>query len=290
LEKLKIFNCEILTADRHELDLRNQNKVELWFKKNKPDYVFLIAAKVGGIHANYSFPADFIYDNIMIQTNVIKSSFDYKVDKLIFLGSSCVYPKNIKKKIKESDLMSGYLEETNKSYAIAKISGLELIKSFRKQHKCNFISAMPCNIYGKNDNFDVNSSHVLPALIKKIVDAKYSNKKKITIWGSGQVRREFLYAEDVANCLIFLIENYNEETPINIAPSKDITIINLAKLISKVLNYKVNFIFDKKYPDGVLRKKLCTNKISNLGWRPVVPLEEGIKITAEWYIRNFKLI
>jgi len=290
LERLKKIDCQIITESRSNLDLRKQKKVELWFKKNKPDYVFLLAAKVGGIYANNTFPADFIYDNIMIQTNVIKSSFNFRVKKLIFLGSSCVYPKNIKRKIRENDLMSGPLEETNRAYAIAKISGLELIKSFRKQYGCNFISAMPCNIYGEYDNFHPKNSHVFPALIKKIADAKYLNKKKIILWGSGHARREFLYSGDVAHCLIFLMKNYNNENTINIGALNDVTILNLAKLISKVLSYKVDFIFDKSFPDGVMRKKLCTKEINKLGWKPLTTLEQGIKITANWYIKKNKYI
>ena len=287
LKKLKKFNCKILTKNKSNLDLRNQKKVELWFKKNKPDYVFLLAAKVGGIYANNTFPADFIYDNIMIQTNVIKSSFNSGVKKLIFLGSSCVYPKNITRKIVEKDLMSGPLENTNRAYAIAKISGLELIKSFKKQYGCNFISAMPCNIYGKNDNFDPKNSHVFPALIKKIVEAKLQKKKKIVLWGSGKVKREFIFSEDVADALIFLMKEYNGEQAINIGAKNDMTIIKLAELIAKVLKYKVKITFDQKYPSGVFRKKLSTKMIENLGWKPKIEIKNGISIVSKWYIKNY---
>jgi GDP-L-fucose synthase len=287
LKKLRKFNCKILTENKINLDLRNQKKVELWFKKNKPDYVFLLAAKVGGIYANKTYPADFIYDNIMIQTNVIKSSYNFRVKKLIFLGSSCVYPKNIKKKIVENDLMSGPLEDTNRAYAIAKISGLELIKSFKKQYRCNFISAMPCNIYGINDNFDSRNSHVFAALIKKITEAQINKKKKIIIWGNGKVKREFIFSEDVADALIFLMKKYNGEEAINIGAKNDMTVINLAKLIIKVLGYKIKIALDQNYPSGVFRKKLSTKKIENLGWKPKTDIKKGIMIVSKWYIKKY---
>lgn len=286
IKKLNKYDCKILTEEKSILDLRDQKKVDLWFKKKKPDYVFLLAAKVGGINANNKFPADFIYDNIMIQTNIIKSSLEYKVKKLIFLGSSCVYPNNIKRKIKETDLMSGPLEETNKAYAIAKISGLQMIKSFRKQYGCNFISAMPCNIYGEHDSFDTYNSHVFPALIKKFIEAKFKNKKVVQLWGDGTAKREFIYAGDVADALILLMEKYNGDDAINIGAKKDISIIDLARLIAKILKYDVKLIFDQNYPNGTLRKKLSTKKIEKLGWKPKINLDKGIKIISRWFIKN----
>jgi GDP-L-fucose synthase len=286
IKQLNKLDCIIITVEKKTLDLRDQKKVNLWFKKKKPDYVFLLAAKVGGINANNKFPADFIYDNIMIQTNIIKSSFESKVKKLIFLGSSCVYPNNIKRKINESDLMSGPLEETNKAYAIAKISGLEMVKSFRKQYGCNFISAMPCNIYGEHDNFDAYNSHVFPALIKKFIEAKFNNKKVVKLWGNGTAKREFIYAGDIADALIFLIEKYNDDQAINIGANKDISIINLARLIAKILKYNVKLIFDTNYPNGTQRKKLSTKKIEELGWKPKINLNKGIRIVSRWFIKN----
>jgi GDP-L-fucose synthase len=287
IKKLKKTSCRIITVDKDDLDLREQKKVKLWFRKNKPDYVFLLAAKVGGIHANNTYPADFIYDNLMIQTNVIYSSFQSNVKKLLFLGSSCIYPKNITKKIKEEDLLSGSLEETNKAYAIAKISGLQLIESLRKQYKCNFISAMPTNIYGPFDNFSQENSHVFPALIKKINDAKFYKQKEIILWGNGKAKREFLISYDVADALVFLMEKYNDNKIINIGANRDYTIHQLTKYISKVLKYNVKIKFDSKYPNGVMRKKLCTKKINKMGWYPKTSLYKGIKITSTWYKKNY---
>ena len=286
IKKLNKYDCKILTVGKSILDLRDQKKVDLWFKKKKPDYVFLLAAKVGGINANNKFTADFIYDNIMIQTNIIKSSLEYKVKKLIFLGSSCVYPNNIKRKIKETDLMSGPLEETNKAYAIAKISGLQMIKSFKKQYGCNFISAMPCNIYGEHDSFDTYNSHVFPALIKKFIEAKFKNKKVVQLWGDGTAKREFIYAGDAADALILLMEKYNDDDTINIGANKDISIMHLARLIAKILKYDVKLIFDQNYPNGTQRKKLSTKKIEKLGWKPKINLDKGIKIVSRWFIKN----
>ena len=269
----------IITRNSSELDLRDQTKVNKFFEMEKPSYVFLSAAKVGGINANQLYRASFIYDNLMIEANIIHASYVNHVNKLLFLGSSCIYPKLAIQPIKEEYLLSGYLEESNQPYAIAKIAGIELCDSYRSQYGCNFISAMPTNLYGPNDNYDSENSHVLPALIKKIILAKKNNNKSVTLWGSGLPRREFLHVDDLANACIFLMKNYNEPTPINIGCGKDITIMELASLIATILNYNVEFIYDKKMPDGTPRKLLDVSKINKLGWKSNISLKEGIKNT-----------
>lgn len=275
---------------REELDLLDSNKVSDFFKREKPEYVFLAAAKVGGILANNNYSADFIYQNLLIQSNIIHNSYLNKVKKLLFLGSSCIYPKNCPQPIKEEYLLSGYLEETNKAYAIAKIAGIEMCQSYNKQYKTNFISVMPTNLYGPNDNFDLRSSHVFPALIRKFHEAKINNDKVVIIWGSGLPRREFLYVDDLAEACVFLMNNYNDSEIVNIGTGEDITIFELSKLIKKVVGFKGEIINDTIKPDGTLQKLLNVDRINKVGWHYKISLEEGIKKTYEWFLDNYDRI
>lgn len=290
IRKLNEFGYQnLIYKTSKELDLRRQVDVENFFEKEKPEYVFLAAAKVGGIYANNTYPADFIYDNLMIETNIINSSYKFKIDKLLFLGSSCIYPKNSIQPIKEEELLNGYLEPTNEAYAIAKIAGIELCKFYKKQYGVNYISAMPTNLYGINDNFDLNTSHVMPALIRKIHEAKKNNTPEVVMWGSGKPRREFLYVDDLAEALIYLMENYNEEMHINIGTGKDIEILELANLIKKIIGYNGKIINDLTKPDGTLKKLLDVNKINSIGWKHKINLEEGIKKVYEWYLSKIEV-
>lgn len=269
----------ILTKSSKELDLRNQKLVQHLFEVEKPDIVVLAAAKVGGIQANNNFRADFLYDNLMIESNVIHSSYLHGVKKLLFLGSSCIYPKMSIQPIKEEYLLSGYLEETNKPYAISKIAGIELCNSFRSQYGCNFISIMPTNLYGTNDNYDLENSHVLPALLRKFIVAKKNNDKSVTIWGTGTPRREFLHVDDLAEASFLLLNNYNEKEHLNIGTGEDISIHELSELIKRKIQYSGEIIFDKSKPDGTPRKLLDVSRIKSLGWVPKITLEEGIEKT-----------
>ena len=269
----------IVIRTSSELDLRNQQAVNNFFEKEKPIYVILAAARVGGILSNTTYRANFIYDNLMIEANVIHASYLNKVDKLLNLGSSCIYPKLAKQPLKEEYLLSGYLEYTNQPYAIAKIAGIELCESYRNQYGCNFISAMPTNLYGTNDNYHPENSHVLPALINKILSAKINNSKTVTVWGSGIPRREFLHVDDLANACYFLFEKYNEKEIINIGIGKDISIKELADLIASEIEYKGQLIFDKNKPDGTPQKLLDVSKINSLGWKAEIELKIGIKKT-----------
>lgn len=276
----------IIKKTSKELDLRNQQQVFDFFEKEKPEFVFLAAAKVGGIHANNTYPAEFLYDNLMIQNNVIHAAYQNKVEKLLFLGSSCIYPKFATQPISEESLLTGTLEPTNEAYAIAKITGVEMCKFYKRQYGCNFISAMPTNLYGYNDNFDLNNSHVLPALLRKFIEAKKNNLENVTIWGSGTPMREFLFVDDLANACLFLMENYNEEDTINIGTGEDVTILELAKTIQKIVNYEGKLIFDSSKPDGTPRKLLNVSKINNLGWKHQIELEQGIQLTYDWVTKN----
>jgi GDP-L-fucose synthase len=276
----------IIKKSSKELDLRNQQQVFDFFEKEKPEFVFLAAAKVGGIHANNSFPAMFLYDNLMIQNNVIHAAYLNKVEKLLFLGSSCIYPKFAPQPISEDSLLTGTLEPTNEAYAIAKITGVEMCKFYKKQYGCNFISAMPTNLYGYNDNFDLNNSHVLPALLRKFIEAKKNNTENVTIWGSGTPMREFLFVDDLAEACLFLMHNYNEENIINIGTGEDVTILELAKTIQKIVGYEGKLIFDSSKPDGTPRKLLNVSKINNLGWKHQIDLEKGIELTYHWVTKN----
>lgn len=277
----------IIYRTHNELDLINQKEVENFFKNEKPEYVFLAAAKVGGINSNNTYPADFIYENMMIQNNVIKSAHDFKVKKLLFLGSTCIYPKLAEQPISESELLTGSLEPTNEAYAIAKISGLEMCKFYKRQYGDNFISCMPTNLYGPNDNYDLKNSHVLPALLRKFHEAKLYNHDDVEIWGTGTPLREFLYVDDMADACTFLMENYNGEEHVNIGTGEEITIKELAEVIRKVVGFKGNIRFNTSMPDGTPRKLTNINKIKNMGWKAKVNLYDGITVTYQNYIKEF---
>ena len=266
----------IILKTSSELDLRNQQKVADFFEIEKPEYVFLAAAKVGGIIANNTLRAEFIHDNLVIQNNIIHQSYVNGVKKLLFLGSSCIYPKLAPQPLKEDYLLSGELEYTNEPYAIAKIAGIKMCDAYRDQYGCNFISVMPTNLYGPNDNYDLNNSHVLPALIRKIVTAKKNNSETITIWGTGNPKREFLHADDLAEACYFLMKNYDEPGLINIGTGEDISILDLAKLIKKIMGFEGEIITDISKPDGTPRKLMDVSKINSLGWKAKIGLEEGI--------------
>ena len=273
----------IVTRTSSELDLRNQQDVSNFFEKEKPAYVILAAAKVGGIHANNTYRAEFIYDNLMIEANIIHAAYLNKATKLLFLGSSCIYPKMAPQPLKEEYLLSGYLEPTNQPYAIAKIAGIEMCDSYRAQYGCNFISAMPTNLYGTNDNYHPENSHVLPALIRRIVLAKRNNETTVTIWGTGKPQREFLHVDDLADACYFLLQNYNEKGPVNIGSGIDISIKELAELIVAEVGYEGQLVFDTTKPDGTPRKLLNVDKINNFGWKFKIPLRVGIKKTIKEY-------
>jgi GDP-L-fucose synthase len=264
-----------------ELDLRNQKSVADFFACEKPEYVFLAAAKVGGIIANDTYPANFIYDNLMIQTNVIHHSYLNNVKKLLFLGSSCIYPKIAPQPLKEEYLLTGLLEPTNEPYAIAKIAGIKMCDAYREQYNCNFISVMPTNLYGPNDNYDLNNSHVLPALLRKIISAKRSGAESITIWGSGLPLREFLHADDLADACIFLMDNFDEAGFVNIGIGEDISILDLAKLIKNIVGFEGKIIADTTKPDGTPRKLMDVSKLNSLGWKATINLEDGVKKVFE---------
>jgi GDP-L-fucose synthase len=269
----------IVTRTSNELDLRNQQSVNNFFEKEKPSFVILAAAKVGGIHANNTYRAEFIYDNLMIEANIIHAAYLNKVTKLLFLGSSCIYPKMAPQPLKEEYLLSGYLESTNQPYAIAKIAGIEMCDSYRAQYSCNFISAMPTNLYGTNDNYHPENSHVLPALIRRVILAKKNNEPTVTIWGTGTPRREFLHVDDLADACYFLLHNYNEQGLVNIGCGTDVSIKELAELIAEEVGYKGNLIFDITKPDGTPRKLMDISKIKGFGWHPLITLKNGIKKT-----------
>jgi len=283
----------VITAEFPSLDLRNQKSVEDFLAEKKPEVVIIAAAKVGGILANNTYRAEFIYDNLMIQNNLIHSSYLNKVEKLIFLGSSCIYPKLAPQPLKEEYLLSGYLEYTNEPYAIAKIAGIKMCENYYKQYGCNFISAMPTNLYGYNDNFDLQTSHVLPALIRKFHEAKTINKPFVEIWGTGKPLREFLFVDDLAEAILFLLENVEAEnlyslgiSQLNIGTGKDISIFDLAKLVSEIVGYKGEIVFDTTKPDGTPRKLMDVSRINSLGWKYKTELKEGIQKTYEWFLEN----
>ena len=284
--RLEKENCKILYVNKKSLDLRDFNKTDKWLKLNKPDYIFIAAARVGGILANSSYPADFIYDNLSIATNLIHLSHKNNIKKVLYLGSSCIYPKFSKQPINEELLLTGSLEPTNEWYAIAKIAGLKLCQAYSLQHKCNFISAMPTNLYGPEDNFDVKSGHVLPGLINKIHLAAKHNKKNVIIWGTGKPKREFLFVDDLSDALVFLMKNYNKNDHINVGSRNEVNILNLAKIIAKVVGFKGKFIFDRSKPDGTPRKFINSKKINLLGWKSKTSLLKGIEITYRWYLKN----
>jgi len=276
----------IITRTHQELDLTRQDLVEDFFEKEKPDYVFLAAAKVGGILANDTYPADFIRDNLMIETNIIYSSYKNNVKKLLFLGSSCIYPKLAPQPLKEEYILSGELEPTNKAYAVAKIAGIVMCQFYNKQYGTNFISVMPTNLYGEGDSFDLKNSHVLPAMIRKFDDAKKNNSKEVTLWGTGSSKREFLHVDDLANACLFLMNNYDNSEIINIGTGEDLSILELAGVVKEIIGYEGNIVWDSSKPDGTPRKLLDVSKIHSLGWKHSISLKEGIKRTYEWYKAN----
>lgn len=271
----------IVTRTSAELDLRNQQAVTDFFVTEKPDYVFLAAAKVGGIVANNTFRAEFIYDNLMMESNIIHHSYLNGVKKLLFLGSSCIYPKMAPQPLKEEYLLSGYLEETNQPYAIAKIAGIELCDGYRAQYGCNFISAMPTNLYGPNDNYDLTTSHVLPAMLRKFITAKRNNEPSVTIWGSGTPKREFLHVDDLAEACLYLMQQYNEKGLVNIGTGIDVTILELAQLVQEITEFKGEIVLDSSKPDGTPRKLMDVSKMTAAGWKAKIDLRTGIQMVYQ---------
>ena len=284
VRRLAREDCEIVTVDRGALDLRRQADVEAWMADARPHAVFLAAARVGGILANDSYPAEFLYDNLAIETNLIEAARRVGVEKLLFLGSSCIYPKMAPQPIDEDALLTGPLEPTNEWYAIAKIAGLKLAQAYRRQYGCDFISAMPTNLYGPNDNFDLTTSHVLPALLRKAHEAKRNGDPSMTIWGSGAPRREFLHVDDCADALVFLMRNYSQDEHINVGAGEDVTIRELADLVCAVVGYGGQIIRDQTKPDGTLRKLMSSARLTALGWKPSIGLREGLERTYSWFL------
>ena len=274
----------IITRASKELDLRNQEAVASFYKETQPEYVFVASAKVGGIHANNVYRADFLYDNLMIQNNLIHGAYVNKVKKLMFLGSSCIYPKLAPQPLKEEYLLSGYLECTNEPYAIAKITGIKMCEAYRDQYGCNFISAMPTNLYGLNDNYNPENSHVLPALIRKFHEAKEQNASEVTIWGDGSPMREFLFADDLANALVYLMLNYDEKQFVNVGYGRDITIKELAETIARVVGFEGNHVYDPSKPNGTPRKLMDSSRLFATGWKPSIDLEKGIDIAYQDFL------
>ncbi|WP_353133168.1 GDP-L-fucose synthase [Pseudopedobacter sp.] len=277
----------IVTKSSKELDLRNEQAVRQFFNEEKPEYVFLAAAKVGGIVANNTYRAEFLYDNLQIQNNVIHSSYLNDVKKLMFLGSSCIYPKMAPQPLKEEYLLTGLLEETNEPYAIAKIAGIKMCDAYRSQYGCNYISVMPTNLYGYNDNYHPKNSHVLPALIRRFHEAKVTNAKEVVIWGTGEPMREFLFADDLASACFYLMQNYNEPNLINIGTGKDITIKDLAYLIKEIIGYEGEIKFDTSKPDGTPRKLMDVSKLHSKGWKHTIELQEGIKLAYKDFLEKY---
>lgn len=285
----------IITKDLSDLDLRNQASVNKFFEETLPEIVIIAAAKVGGILANNTYRAEFLYDNLMIEANLVHASFLNKIDKVVFLGSSCIYPKLASQPLKEEYLLSDYLEFTNEPYAIAKIAGIKLCENYYRQYGCNYISAMPTNLYGPNDNFNLETSHVLPALIRKFHEAKVEEKESVIIWGTGNPLREFMYVEDLANAIVFMMENIdakdlydNNITHINVGSGKDITISDLAKLISEIVGFNGKIEYDSNKPDGTPRKLLDVTRLNSLGWKYNTELKEGIQKTYKWFLERHK--
>jgi GDP-L-fucose synthase len=276
----------ILTVTREQLDLRDQAAVNYWFQANNPEYVFLVAGTVGGIMANSTRPAEFIYDNMMIHATVVHASHLFEVKKLLYLGSSCIYPRECPQPMREEYLLSGGLEPTNEPYAVAKIAGIKLCQAYRRQYGCNFISAMPTNLYGPNDNFDLESSHVLPALIRKFHDARVESRSEVTIWGTGSPRREFLHVDDLADACLFVMRKYDDAEHINIGTGEDLTIKELAELVGQVVHPDAQLVFDSSKPDGTPQKLLDVGRLNELGWRHSVELREGIESSYAWYLEQ----
>jgi GDP-L-fucose synthase len=286
VRRLEGEDCETITVEKSQVDLRDQIAVDDFMRREKPDAVFVAAARVGGILANASRPAEFIYENLAIQNAVIHGAYRHEVSKLVFLGSSCIYPRMAPQPMVEESLLTGPLEETNQWYAIAKIAGLKMCEAYREQYGCDFISAMPTNLYGAHDNFDLVSSHVLPALIAKIHTAKTQNEPTVTIWGTGAPKREFLHVDDCADALVFLMKNYSGAKHVNCGVGSDISIKDLAALISDIVGYGGEFVYDTTKADGTPRKLLSVDKLADLGWKAQISLEVGIECTYRWYVDN----
>ena len=286
IKKLKTENCKIVTTTRNELDLTDKSKVFKFYKSNMPDVVILSAAKVGGIHANNLYPVNFLLENLCIQNNIISGAHSFSVKKLLFLGSSCIYPKNINDPISEDHLLTGSLEETNEWYAVAKISGIKLCQAYQKQYNSNFITAMPTNLYGPNDNFHPLNSHVPASLLLKCQNAKINNEPFVTVWGTGSPKREFLYVDDLADACIYLLKQYSGTNPINVGTGEDISIKNFAEKIKNIVGYKGELKFDESKPDGTMRKRLNISRLNNLGWQYKVSLDQGLKLFYEWFVEN----
>lgn len=276
----------VLTATRDQLDLRDQAAVNYWFRANRPEYVYLVAGTVGGIMANSTRPAEFIYDNMMIHATVVHSAHLFGVKKLLYLGSSCIYPRLATQPMKEEELLSGPLEPTNEAYAIAKIAGIKLCQSYRAQYGCDFISAMPTNLYGPHDNFDLTSSHVLPAMIRKFHDARDGGRNEVTVWGTGKPRREFLHVDDLADGCVFLMHNYGDSMHINVGTGEDVSIAELAEMVRRVVNPAATIVYDTTKPDGSPRKLLDVTRLHNLGWKHRMSLGEGIEHTYQWFLEH----
>lgn len=286
VRRLASEDCEIVTASRDQLDLMDQHAVRKWMADRRPHAVFIAAAKVGGILANSTFPADFMYDNLMIEANLIEAAYRTDAEKVCFLGSSCIYPKFAEQPIHEDSLLTGSLEPTNEWYAIAKIAGIKLAQAYRRQHGRDFISAMPTNLYGPNDNFDLHLSHVLPALIRKAHEAKITNADCITIWGTGTPRREFLHVDDCADACVFLMKAYSGDGHVNVGSGKDVTILELAELVCEAVGFAGQIVRDEAKPDGTPRKLMSAELIRKMGWEPKIPLGAGIAATYRWYLDN----
>ena len=284
--RLASEGCALVEAGRGEVDLREQAAVRAWMSRERPDAVFVAAATVGGIHANATRPAEFLYDNLMIEANIIHAAHEIGVGKLLFLGSSCIYPKLADQPIAETALLTGPLEPTNEWYAIAKIAGIKLAQAYRRQHGRHFISAMPTNLYGPNDNFDLTSSHVLPALVRKMHEAKAAQAESVTLWGTGKPRREFLHVDDLADALVHLMKVYDEEEHVNVGVGEDVSIAELATVCARVVGYEGRFVYDTSKPDGTPRKLLDVSRLTALGWRGSIPLEAGIAATYRWFLEN----
>jgi len=277
---------DIIVKNRTEVDLTNSSQVESFFKNSQPEYVFLAAAKVGGIYANNTYPADFIRDNLLIQLNIIDAAYRFKTKKVVFLGSSCIYPKMAAQPIKEEYLLTGDLEPTNDAYAIAKIAGIKMIQAYKRQYGFNGINLMPTNLYGPGDNFDLENSHVLPALLRKFHEAKMNGDSTVTVWGSGKPYREFLYVDDLADAAVYLMQNYDDADIVNVGTGQDVTIAQLADIIKQTVGFNGDIIYDASKPDGTPRKLLDVSKINKLGWKAKISLEEGVKKTYDWYLNQ----
>ncbi len=286
MRRLAGEDAEILTVDRRDVDLREQDAVRQWVARAKPDVIILAAAKVGGILANDSYPADFLFDNLVIETNVIQAAHLADVEQLVFLGSSCIYPKFAPQPIKEDALLTGPLEPTNEWYAVAKIAGIKLCQAYRRQYGRRYISIMPCNLYGLNDNFNLSTSHVLPALIRKFHAAKAAGKTEVVVWGTGTPMREFLYVDDLADAVVFLMDRYDGSEPINCGAGSDVSIRQLAETVGRVTGFEGKLVFDTSKPDGTPRKLMDSSRLAALGWRPKTGLEEGIRDVYRWFAQT----